>query len=112
MELFAYYIPNSRLNFDTFPNAMVTIFTFLTKEKWNFLSNYYMYQQDNYWPAIYFTIVLILGNLILLKLFVAILIYNFGQSAIEAEKRLEEKTMKTTIQLLMDKMKNSNRLNS
>ena len=44
MELFAYYIPNSRLNFDTFSNAMITIFTFLTKEKWNFLSNYYMYQ--------------------------------------------------------------------
>ena len=35
MELFAYNIPNVRLNFNTFFDAMITIFALLTSESWN-----------------------------------------------------------------------------
>lgn len=30
MELFAYYIPNERFNYNTFANAMISIFALLT----------------------------------------------------------------------------------
>lgn len=39
------------------------------------------------YPIFYFTAVVIIGNFILLKLFIAILIYNFGQQNEQTENR-------------------------
>jgi hypothetical protein len=33
---------------------------------------------ESWWPALYFSLVVLFGNFILLKLFLAILLYNFG----------------------------------
>lgn len=43
---------------------------------------------ESWVPVIYFTIVVIIGNFILLKLFLAILIYNFGEASAETKERL------------------------
>lgn len=97
MELFAYNVRGLRLNFDTFYEAMITIFTLLTNEAWNTTTYDYIESMGGWWPLVFFVVVVLAGNFILLKLFIAILIYNFGQSAIEAEKKLEEKAKKATL---------------
>lgn len=38
MELFAYNIPDVRLNFNTFFDAMITVFALLTNESWNLIT--------------------------------------------------------------------------
>ncbi len=40
-------------------------------------------------PVLYFVSVVIIGNFILLKLFLAILIYNFSEASKETKARLE-----------------------
>jgi hypothetical protein len=39
-----------------------------------------MYGMDSWWPAGFFVTVVVLGNFILLKLFLAILITNFSEA--------------------------------
>lgn len=79
MEFFAYKIrPSPRLNFDTFGEAMISIFVLLTNENWNSLAYETMHGMDSYLPSIFFVITIIIGNFILLKLFIALLIYNFS----------------------------------
>ncbi|CAD8082647.1 unnamed protein product [Paramecium primaurelia] len=107
MELFAYNIPDVRLNFNTFFDAMITIFALLTSESWNIQTYLYMYKSDQWWPLIFFISVVIMGNLILLKLFIAILIYNFGQKSIETEKKLQDKMRKLNFQQLVEQFRSS-----
>ena len=75
---------------------MITIFSVLTSEAWNILTYNYMHALGQWWPLIFFSTTLIIGNFVLLKLFIAILIYNFGQKAIETEKKMQDKVRKLT----------------
>lgn len=105
MELFAYNIRfydnfevatdkiqgrSPRINFDTFYNAMISVFILLTSENWNMICYLFMLGLDSWAPALFFCFVIIIGNFILLKLFIAILLYNFGQSSIEAKRKIDE----------------------
>ncbi len=58
---------------------MVTIFVLLTNETWNLILFDHMRSVNDFWPAAYFIIVLILGNYLLLKLFLGILIMSFTE---------------------------------
>ncbi|CEM11618.1 unnamed protein product [Vitrella brassicaformis CCMP3155] len=82
MQLFAYEVPEdeddsiTRLNFDTFLDAFLTVFTVLTGEGWNSIVFNFA---RNAGPAsmLYFILLLVFGNLILLNLFLAILLGSF-----------------------------------
>ena len=82
MELFAYKV-NERYTYDTFPEAMLSVFLLLTNESWNTITFAYMHDLDSTTPVVYFVTVVILGNFILLKLFIAILIFNFSKATLE-----------------------------
>ena len=90
MELFAFNIKyneekdlvdthhgvSPRNNFDSFVNSIITIFIVLIGEDWNNI----MYMYYRIYPAasiIYFTLLMILGNIVMLNLFLAILLRNF-----------------------------------
>jgi hypothetical protein len=83
MELFAYQVKVDgeypRLNFNSLEGAMTTIFVLLTNEAWNQTTYEYMRGTESVYPMFYFAGIVIIGNFILLKLFIAILIYNFSQ---------------------------------
>ena len=82
MELFAYKV-NERYTYDTFPEAMLSVFLLLTNESWNTVTFAFMHDLDSTTPVVYFVTVVILGNFILLKLFIAILIFNFSKATLE-----------------------------
>lgn len=77
MELFAYRV-DTRYNFNSFFEAMLSVFLLLTNEGWNTMAYEFMHQLDSVAPLFYFVIVIIFGNFILLKLFIAILLFNFA----------------------------------
>ena len=66
----------SRHNFDTFFWAFITIFQILTGENWNTVMYDGMRINGGY--AIYFVLLVVVGNYIILNLFLAILLDNFG----------------------------------
>ena len=83
-----------RSNFNTFLNAMVTVFGILIGENWN--STMYDHLRAGSRTAyVFFISLFIFGNLILLNLFLAILLKNFeeplGQEEEDFEKELEQK---------------------
>ncbi|TMW68744.1 hypothetical protein Poli38472_006212 [Pythium oligandrum] len=84
----AAYIP--RANFDTILWSMVTIFQVLTGENWtNMLFDGW---RSVGWPsAIYFISLVIMGNFILLNLFLAILLGNFEDQQDDNERLVLEK---------------------
>lgn len=77
-----------RENFDTFLNGMITIFILLTNESWNLITYNYLRAFGNWIPVIFFVSVVVFGNFILLKLFLAILIYNFGKASEENKQKM------------------------
>lgn len=72
-----------RENFDTIGDALTTIFITILGEDWNWVMYMYVRAIGNdstllYYVSItYFTLIVILGNIILFSLFVAILLENF-----------------------------------
>jgi hypothetical protein len=88
MELFAYRVKyteddlvdingeSPRANFDTFGASIVTIFIVLIGEDWNNVMYNYVRATDQS-AMIFFVSLTILGNLVLLNLFLAILLKNF-----------------------------------
>ncbi|GLD95008.1 hypothetical protein PINS_up003633 [Pythium insidiosum] len=80
-----YYIPRS--NFDTLLWSLVTVFQILTGENWNtvMLDGW----RSSGWSAVlYFVSLVVLGNFIVLNLFLAILLGNFDETS-EQEKEDE-----------------------
>lgn len=68
---------SARNNFDTFVNAIITIFIVLTGEQWNeIMYDAYLYQK--YTALFFFISLIIIGQMILLNLFLAILLENFN----------------------------------
>ena len=59
---------------------MIAVFVLLTNEEWNNIMIIHVKSMNSYLPVIYFTLVVIIGNFILLKLFLAILINNFADA--------------------------------
>ena len=75
-----------RYNFDTFPRAFLSVFILLTGENWNEMMYNAMRATSNF-ASIYFIIVMILGNFIIVQLLVAIVITNFDKSHKFTQKR-------------------------
>ena len=92
-----------RSNFDTFGEAIVTIFIVLTGEQWNIIMyNWVRYQK---YPSLAFFISLIMiGQMILLNLFLAILLENFNIS----EKGIEDKSKHNSLMRRIDHYINHN----
>jgi hypothetical protein len=103
-ELFAYKIKfdengkfstsskaeSPRNNFDSFVNAIITIFIVLTGETWNLIM-YDAYRYEKYTALFFFISLIIIGQMILLNLFLAILLENFKLG----EKPHKDKKSKT-----------------
>ena len=73
-----------RHNFDTLLWALVTVFQVLTGEDWNAVM-YDGMAANGSWSALYFVALLVIGNFLVLNLFIAILLINFGQQEISTE---------------------------
>jgi len=72
------YETTSRKNFDTLLWALVTIFQTLTLEDWNAGMYDGVRGLGTQWAALYYILLIMLGNYIMFNLFVAILIDGFG----------------------------------
>ena len=95
-----------RENFDTFPNAIITIFIVLTGEQWNQIW-YDSYQYQKYISIAFFLSLIMIGQMILLNLFLAILLENFNIDEQKGSRRTKKsKGVCTKIQNWVDqKMK-------
>ena len=67
----------ARHSFDNIFWAFITIFQILTGENWNEVM-YDGMRHTNSWTCVYFIVLVVLGNYIILNLFLAILLDNFG----------------------------------
>ena len=72
-----------RHNFDTLLWAAVTVFQILTGEDWNAVM-YDGMEASGGVTALYFVALIVMGNFLVLNLFVAILLTNFGQQQVES----------------------------
>ena len=68
---------DARHSFDNIFWAFITIFQILTGENWNEVM-YDGMRHTNSWTCVYFIVLVVLGNYIILNLFLAILLDNFG----------------------------------
>ena len=72
---------SKRLNFDSFQNSLLLIFVLFTNDRWNFIMYDHMRTNNGVVAAIFFVVIEVVGNFILFKLFLAILISNFSLSS-------------------------------
>jgi hypothetical protein len=81
------FMISPRENFDTLWNGITTVFIIIVGEDWpGIMFNYVRMPGNNgQWNIIYFFLVFMLGNLLLLSLFTAILLQNFEST--ETEKK-------------------------
>ncbi|KAG2787764.1 Sodium channel protein [Phytophthora cactorum] len=82
-----------RNNFDTLLWAAVTVFQIITGENWNNIM-YYAILGNGMLSCIYFISLVILGDFVLMNLFLALLLDNFGDNDEEQEKEKQEETKK------------------
>uniref|UniRef100_A0A0N4ZXQ4 Ion_trans domain-containing protein n=1 Tax=Parastrongyloides trichosuri TaxID=131310 RepID=A0A0N4ZXQ4_PARTI len=83
----------SRMDFDSFLHAIVTVFQILTQEDWNMVLFNGM-AQTTPWAALYFVALMTFGNYVLFNLLVAILVEGFQESKEEEKRQLEEEAKK------------------
>ena len=83
-----------RHNFDTLLWALVTVFQVLTGEDWNAVMYDGMAANGNS-SALYFVLLLVIGNFLVLNLFIAILLTNFGQQEISEEYESTRKVLES-----------------
>ncbi|CEM21952.1 unnamed protein product [Vitrella brassicaformis CCMP3155] len=77
-----------RVNFDNLHQALTVIFIIFTGEDWNS----FMYdgmRATGWWAAFYFIIVVVIGNFLVLNIFLAILMSNFEQQSTKIRERAE-----------------------
>lgn len=79
-------------NFDTLLNAFATVFTLLTADGWSAIYFAHYRGLPNISSTLYFILLIILGQRILLNLFLAILLQNFDENTLreQLEKELEK----------------------
>ena len=87
-----------RYNFDTFHQAFLSLFILLTGENWNEMMYNAMRATSNF-TSLYFIIVIILGNFIIVQLLVTIVITNFDESCKFTQKRKIINKIETNIKL-------------
>ena len=80
----------SRYSFSDFGWSMVTIFIILTGENWNEIM-YIVIRNYGFGSCIYFVSLIIIGNLMLLNLFLAILLKYISENVSEEEEEEERK---------------------
>jgi voltage-dependent calcium channel L type alpha-1D len=81
-----------RANFDILLQAFITIFQVLVGENWNEVMYTSMRSEVGWISALYFITLVVLGNIIMLNLFLAILLGNFDEaSVLMNEKKYFEK---------------------
>jgi voltage-dependent calcium channel L type alpha-1D len=79
MQMLGNYIPYSeRSRFTDFGIAMLTIFQMLTGENWNEVMFSSITSTGNYFIVVYFILVVIIGNFLVLNLFLAIMLSDFS----------------------------------
>ena len=81
--------PKPRSNFDTFNNAVMTVVQVITHEDWPLVMFDTMRTSSRY-SIVYFVIVLILGDFIILNSLIVILLSNFDNRKADLQKELEE----------------------
>lgn len=64
----------SRYSFSTTGDALVTVFIILTGENWNEIMLSTIYSEQSFMPAFLFIFIVMIGNWMLLNLFLAILL--------------------------------------
>mmetsp|Transcript_3119 Transcript_3119/g.7221 ORF Transcript_3119/g.7221 Transcript_3119/m.7221 type:complete len:1718 (+) Transcript_3119:685-5838(+) len=79
----------ARHNFDNIYWSIITIFQILTGENWNEVM-YDGMRSVSTWACLYFIFLVVVGNYIILNLFLAILLDNFGSSDDEDDDDEEE----------------------
>merc|ERR1719502_753948 len=82
-----YAAESERLNFDSFLWAITTVFVVITGENWNVVM-YDCWRGYNWTAALYFMLLIVLGIFLLMNLFLAILLNNFG--SIDDGKNVED----------------------
>ena len=84
----------SRYHFNGFWRSLVTMFIVLTGENWNWVMRIVIINRpEQYWTAVtYFVSAMLIGNFMLLNLFLAILLKHLQENVIreEEEKRLRK----------------------
>lgn len=70
----------SRYSFRSTADSLITIYIVLTGENWNEIMVQVIMSQESYSPCIYFIICTIIGNYMLLNLFLAILLKFITES--------------------------------
>ena len=73
-----------RINFDGFFNSFAAVFNVFQGEQWQFVM-YNAIRSTGSASIIYFVTLIIFGNIILLKLFLAVLLENFEEKRQEIE---------------------------
>lgn len=68
----------SRYNFGTTGDALVSVFIILTGENWNEIMIQVIQKEDSFSPAPLFIMLMVLGNFMLLNLFLAILLKSIS----------------------------------
>lgn len=83
-----------RFHFENFSMAMITVFVVISGENWNDIMGEVVIAMDSHLKervaVAYFTSLVLIGNFIILNLFLAILLDNFAQSAEEDEASARE----------------------
>ena len=83
-----------RMNFDSLIWSLVTVFGALVGENWNDVM-YLCMRSSGWYVSIYFITLIVLGNIIMLNLFLAILLGNFDEASVfMKEKKYFETNMK------------------
>ncbi|EGZ10921.1 hypothetical protein PHYSODRAFT_519134 [Phytophthora sojae] len=82
-----------RNNFDTLLWAAVTVFQIITGENWNSIM-YYAILGNGMFSCVYFISLVILGDFVLMNLFLALLLDNFGDNDEEQSQEKQEETKK------------------
>jgi len=83
----------SRENFDNLLSALITVFQILVGDNWNTVM-YKAYLAVAPTAVIYFIIVVLIGKIILLNLFLAILLGNFEQESLQIRGQMEDAILK------------------
>lgn len=81
-----------RENFDHIIWALITVFQILVGDKWNEVM-YKAYNATSYVSVIYFIMLVLIGKIILLNLFLAILLGYFEQSSLLIRQQNEDQIL-------------------
>ena len=90
-------IPSSRANFDDFHFSIIAVFQILSGENWNVVM-YDGWRSTDAFAAIYFMSLIMFGMFIVMTLFLAILLNNFGSDDDEEEDLEDDEDIKAAVE--------------